>query len=133
MNTLTNKELVNLTPHPIIIVKDNGSIVQITPSGMVVRLRTSPQEKLPGFDYHGVNIDVVTPQDFLDTIDWPSDLSNTTTSVIVSMPVGQLINKLHKRGRKLPYVCYGPDSGPDSVIRDAKGGIRGVKRLVRYN
>ena len=49
--------------------------------------------------------------------------------ILVSMPVGEI---LRNEPETYKGAVYGPDTGPDGVLRDDKGVIKGTFGLVLY-
>ena len=116
--------LVNLTPHPCVIFDEQGNeVVQIAPSGQVARVKTAamPVGKV-SFDGTGIPI-VETKYGAIEDL----PLSSPDTMYIVSVLV---VVALRQQGLNRPDVIA-PDTGTESVVRDAEGKIKGVKRFTR--
>ena len=121
--------LVNLTPHAIHALKcggDAGSEATVVypahPQGPV-RLRSTPQTLV---DVRYDDVHVYTMPDFeRDRLDnFPYDADDAShPDILVAGLVAPYVPRWF-RGRVLV-----PDTGPESVIRDDKGRIQGVKRL----
>jgi len=47
------------------------------------------------------------------------------------MPVGQTVHDNDEYHP--PFEVFGPDTGPDHVVRDDKGQILGTKRFIKYS
>lgn len=110
-------KIVNLTPHDVVIVNDNGEEIKRYPaSGRVARVNT--QSELIG-EVDGIQV-VRTKYGDVDGL--PD--KKTDTVYLVSLVVAQAL-----RGSRTDV--YVPDTGPGSVVRDDKGQIIGVKRLMR--
>ena len=116
-------KIVNLTPHTVIVHK-NESFLTYPPFGKTVRLDSEPQFGI----YFGSDVDVVSAPTFKSEIQWP-DIPNDVDAVLVSMPVGQ---QIQNSAIRYPFHVMGPDTGPESVVRNAEGQITGVKRFVLY-
>jgi hypothetical protein len=109
--------VVNLTPHEITIVDDNGNIIARFPaSGQIARVSTYTSEIDPIL---GIPV-VETKYGKIEGL--PKSAKNTI--YLVSAVVAQAL----EYPRRDVYV---PDTGPESVVRDAEGKIIGVKRLMR--
>ena len=116
-------KITALTPHDIVIYDQAGEEVLHTfpASGTVARVVTRADER-QGFLMDGF----VLPIAILDygavegLDDWNGD-----DPIIVSAMVA---DALAKQGKT--YGVYYPDTGPDSVVRDAEGNILGVRRLA---
>lgn len=105
-------QLINLTPHPVNIA---GRV--IPPSGTVARVSETAE---PAGDVDGIPVVQVS-------LGTPTGLPDPApdTAYIVSPIVAQSAR------HRADLLC--PDTGPDSVIRDANGAIVGVKRLRRFS
>lgn len=124
------KKVLNLTPHEIVVLAPDDTKFSYPPSGEVARCVTkdpSPVKRLE----EAFGVEVVTASDFQDSVvgGLPSKKDDGETSILVSMPVGQFLQ--HTPGLWSGPVL-GPDSGP-SAVRDEKGQIKWVRRLVCYN
>ena len=102
--------IINLTPHAI-VVGDRT----IPPSGVVARVASTARE-LPPIE----GLPVVETA-FGETTGLPPETLGTW------LVVSQVVQTANP-GRK---DLLRPDTGPESVIRDAEGKILGVKRLTR--
>lgn len=100
-------------------------------SGRDVRLASETQIEVP---FQTLGLPVVSRQKFnavvWPTAGWVADMSVPEKKwILVSMPVGEYLaahpNECH-------HWVFGPDSGPDSVVRDQRGQICGTKRFVYY-
>lgn len=122
--------LVNLTPHAIHALKCGGEagseatvVYPAHPQGPV-RLRSTPQTLV---DVRYDDVHVYTMPDFerdrLDNFPYDADDDASHPDVLVAGLVAPYVPRWF-RGRVLV-----PDTGPESVIRDDKGRIQGVKRL----
>jgi len=111
------KKLVNLTPHEIRVVGEDGEErLVIPPSGKVARVRTE-QTTVGQVN----NIPVVRTM-YGDVEGLPEPSENTL--YIVSTLVAQAV----------PYRddVVAPDTSPNGVVRDEEGRIIGVKRFQRW-
>jgi len=140
-------ELVNLTPHEITIVGEDGEVkTVIPPSGKVARVKTV-QEKVD--EINGIPI-VRTKFGAVEGVPAPTICSNCSNNslyggscqctagglpsdckdfepievYIVSTLVAQAIG-----GRK---DIVAPDTSPQSAVRDEQGRIVAVKRFQRW-
>lgn len=105
-------EFVNLTPHPITLVRENGETTTIPPSGVVARVAVKREKigELNGFPVHrsifGEVEGLPEPQDGV--------------VYIVSFPVLQAL-----QGKRSDVVA--PDTTPQGAVRDENGQIIGVR------
>lgn len=109
--------VVNLTPHEIVIVDDaGGAIARFPASGQTARVNSRAVDLPPVAGVPAVRTE------YGDIDGLPK--SQPGTIYIVSVIVAQAL----KQPRPDVYI---PDTGPDSVVRDADGKIVGVKRLMQ--
>ena len=110
-------KVINLTPHDVVIVDDDGNEIKRYPaSGQVARVNSKAD---PIGELDGIQV-VRTKYGDVDGL--PDKQPNTV--YLVSLVVAQALGK----SRTDVYV---PDTGPGSVVRDDKGQIIGVKRLMQ--
>lgn len=133
MTTCPSTELLNLTPHNIMIYPKNESdkCIVYMKSGSVARLNTEQQIQL---EVLANGCPVYTPQNFTSIIPQspPSHLfSDSMRGVIVSMPVAQWLCA-QPDAFKIWREVYCADTGPSGAVRNEHGVIIGTKRLVRY-
>jgi hypothetical protein len=108
---------VNLTPHAINVVQPNGDVLTIPPSGQVARVKTY---SVPAGEVAGIPVVRV---EYGDIEGLPEPQPGTV--YIVSTMV---ILALRAKGIRRNDVVS-PDTSPESVVRDEKGNIIGVKRF----
>jgi len=109
------KEIVNLTPHDVVLVLGNGRKLTIQRSGNVLRLPETVKNTAD-IEYQGEKIPVVDKE--LGLAD-ASLLPRVDGRIyIVPIVIAQLLN------RDDFYV-------PDDLIRDDKGTVIGARRLAR--
>ena len=113
MNNLSN--MLNMTPHAIAIVSNDGAKTIIPPSGKVARVKTA-ETVIDSLDL-GINI-VSTTVTGVEGFDGIPQFS----LVIVSSMV------LDNLPAMFPYRAYAPDTGA-TAIRNAEGQIEAVTRL----
>jgi len=115
--------IVNLTPHPIVLVAADGWPLTFPSSG-VCRVTTTPGTLS---EVEGIPVPVAGAPTFGDIEGLPEPEDGTV--FIVS---GMVASALVQRGiRNRPDVLV-PGTGPqDGAVRDAEGRIVGVTRLVR--
>lgn len=129
----SSDELLNLTPHDVNVILENGDTVQYKPCGTVARanadeqdlLYTLPKGSVPVYSvphYTGV-----TPADPRESKAWTSSVKG----VIVSEITARAIMALDYSEQSVWGEVYSPDAGV-GVKRDAKGGIIGVRGLCRW-
>ncbi len=109
-------KLTNLTPHEINIISKEGIELRLPPSGGVARASATSEIVA---EVNG--IEVVKPT-FGSVTGLPEPAEDTI--YIVSMLVLQAL-----KGQRTDVV--GPDTGPESAVRDTDGRIVGVKRFQR--
>jgi hypothetical protein len=120
-------KFINCTPHDIVLYDNNRNVIHTFPkTGVDARLLSDPQRGLP-FQHTGVP--VFSPQRFEAVLmNGPADALPVVGSfVIVSLPVGEYYMR-----KPAAYWVFGPDTGPEGVVRDQRGQIMGTKRLVFY-
>ncbi len=108
--------LKNYTPHPCKIYDKSGKnvIMEIEPEGVQVRL----QEKI--VDVGTIEGVPVVRKTYIDSEGLPAEEAGMF--LIVSVLVLQV-------GTLDRSDLLAPDTGPDSVVRDGKGNILGVRRF----
>ena len=107
---------INCTPHTIRVVRENGEVIEIAPSGITVRVNTV-QEIVRDID----GIPVVATR-FTD-VQLPEPQEKTIC--IVSTVTLQACRELGIQRDDL----VAPDTGPQSVIRDENGQVVGIRRF----
>ena len=111
-------EFVNLTPHEIVIVGEDGEIKQkISPSGKIARVKV---ERIKLNEIGGISVYL---HFYGDVEGLPMPLHKTV--YIVSSLVAQAT-------RDRDDVVF-PDTSPEGVVRDSEGKIIGVKALARWS
>jgi len=132
---------INLTPHDIRI-KDSrtGEMIEIKRSGFVARLQEVILDagnlrlnehviQLVEKQYQEV---MVNGKPFIQFIKRHPDYDRIHC-VIVSLaclgPLTKIVESAVKERKLKGILVLAPDTGPDSVIRDEKGRVIGVKRL----
>ena len=145
---LKDQPMLNLTPHDIVIMDEEKNVRFVFPSsGCVARVSSQAVDLRPVAvwkDGEGPN-DVVT-EDMDGVVGVPvvrveyGDIEDFVTpvdvgkAVLVSMFVAQVIQEKRSCSRfdfhNIGDVFY-PDTGPDSVFRNEKGHIIGVRRLIQ--
>lgn len=108
--------LVNLTPHAISVLGEDGEVLMLSPSGQVARV-TSSCTQVGALD--GVPV-VKTEYGTVENLPAPEAGKVFVVSVLVAQQCA---------GRE---DVVSPDTGPDSAVRDADGRIIGVKRFMRF-
>jgi len=112
---------VNLTPHEITVVKSDGDVVKIPPSGMVLRLEEEDVESWEEDGFRFVRRRFGLPQ-VAQTI---LDSNDEDLVLIVSLPtLLSLKDHTYLRGR-----VAAPDTG-SGAIRDEKGQVVATTRLI---
>jgi hypothetical protein len=109
---------VNLTPHSIVLSLPDGSEINIPSSGEVARVATLPAAPR---QVEGVPIPVVPSPAYGDVTGLPAPVEGV--AFLVS---GLVLSRCGGRGD-----VFAPATGPaDGAIRDERGQIRAVSRLV---
>jgi len=110
-------KVINLTPHDVVIVDDSGKDIKLyLASGQVARVNTQAE---PIGEIDGIQV-VRTKNGDVDGL----PVKQPDTVYLVSLVVAQAL-------RDSRTDVYVPDTGPGSVVRDDKGQIIGVKRLMQ--
>lgn len=110
-------KIINLTPHDVNIINDSGEVIRTYPATGTVARVTSSASKVREID--GV---AVVSTEFGEVEGLPTQSSDTV--YIVSMLVAQALPD------RTDLIA--PDTGPQSVVRDDKGQILGVRRFAQY-
>ena len=110
----TDVTFVNLTPHDIVVYRDDDRTETIPASGQVARVQTI-QEQVDELNF----IPVVRTK-FGEVEGLPEPRRDTV--YIVSSLVLQAL-----RGSRKDIVA--PDTGPESAVRDENGRIIGIRRF----
>ena len=112
-------ELVNLTPHPIVLACEDGSRVTVAASGTVARVSSTPGalERVEGV---AVPVAASTVFGAVEGLPAPAEGVGYIVSALVLARCGG-------RGD-----VFGPGTGPnDGAVRDDAGRIVAVTRLIR--
>jgi hypothetical protein len=109
--------LVNLTPHEVILYDSTGQSIalKIPPSGKVARVTT--KSEIIG-EINGIPVRKTTYGDIVDLPDPQPDIIYVVSTIVLLA--------LKDKGIVRPDVVS-PDTNPDSVMRDPQGKILGVK------
>ena len=119
--------LINLTPHPISLIRDGVETVlpPHAPKGQEPRVGARPGGNLPDHPLAGV-VDIHDPDVFGEVENLPGPQPGVF--IVVSGMVGEA---LRKQGIPRPDVLV-PGTGPsDGAVRNDKGQISGVTRLKK--
>jgi hypothetical protein len=108
-------ELVNLTPHDVVLLSQTGDKIVIPRSGTVLRLPETTTSNVV-VSVGGREVSVVSKK--LETTDANALPKQEGRLYIVSLPVAQVV-------RREDFVV------PDDLVRDDKGQVVGAKRLAR--
>ncbi len=114
--------MINLTPHEIIVVEQDGAEIASFPASGVVA-RVSVTEKVTGMTYFdGIPVDIISST-FGEVEGLPnlSDLEGHERFLVSSMVLDQL-------GSEWSGIAFAPDTGK-SAVRDSQGRVVGVTRL----
>ncbi len=122
-------DFLNCTPHAVTIYAPTGDTILTTipPGPHLVRVLTPPQRPVESVEINGVDVTVVTPQDFaageVTGVPPCDEFEQDRTALIVGVIGAEAVAKIW-RG-----PVYVTDTGPESVVRDADGRFIGVRRL----
>lgn len=114
--------MINLTPHEIVIVEQDGAEIASFPASGVVA-RVAVIEKVTGMlRFDGIHVDVIS-SDFGEVEGLPSlsDLEGHERFLVSSMVLDRL-------GPEWSGIAFAPDTGK-SAVRNAQNQIVGVTRL----
>ena len=122
---------VNLTPHDVVLVDaESGEIMTFPATGHSLRVEFA-ESKVSTAVLGGTKVEIVHgPRVPVNTNynDLPDELQRAP-AIIVSNIVAEAIWDTHTNG----VLLFVPDTGPESVVRDDKGQIKGVKRFILYD
>ena len=107
-------EIINLTPHDVKLFVDGKEHV-FPKSGTIARVNSTSQP------FRGINGLPVNRTIYGEVENLPEPQPGVI--YIVALLVAQVLGN-----SRVDIVC--PDTGPDSVVRDDKGLITGVKRFM---
>lgn len=120
------EQILNCTPHDVIVYNNNVEIMRFPKSQYCIRLVALPPRVIRAFGSCLGDAQVTEPPTYTHLQGAPED---TTMQILVSMPVGQEI----AAGRiKWDGYVFGTDSSPDGAVRDDRGRIIGTRGLVQY-
>jgi hypothetical protein len=113
--------IVNLTPHSIVLLRDNGlggqEGAEFTPSGVVARVGSKPGVKLEGKD-----LPLYSTTTFGEVEGLPAPQAGVIF-LVSALVAGRCV------GRE---DVFSPGTGPnDGAVRDEKGQIKAVTRLIQ--
>ena len=114
--------MLNLTPHEIIIVEQDGAEIASFPASGVIA-RVAVIEKVTGaISFDGIPVDIITSA-FGEVEGLPalSELEGHERFLVSSMVLDRL-------GSEWSGIAFAPDTGK-TAIRDAQGRVIGVTRL----
>lgn len=114
--------MINLTPHEIAIVEENGDEIASFPASGVIA-RVSVTEKVTGMlRFDGIPVDIISSA-FGEVEGLPSlsDLEGHERYLVSSMVLDRL-------GPEWSGIAFAPDTGK-SAVRNAQNQIVGVTRL----
>jgi len=143
LGTINRLGILNLTPHTINFVIDGKLIVEIPPSGYLVRLKTKI-EKIGDIKVslnHSIPLKKVVLGDVTITDSDSNELSKEEIEnllenvkiVLVSMPVASnpdAVKKLKELSNNPELIVAAPNT--NEAVRDEQGRIKGVKSIAVY-
>ena len=131
---MANPVLINTTPHTVSLYLSGDTVVDYPPDKQcALRLIEQPGEKYA--DEHGVPVHGPPQWVGLSWLEFPRKDIEGKIDLLVSMPVG---NYLRERGmgpmlrESGVWNVYGPNTGPDKVVRNDAGQIVGTTELILY-
>ncbi len=115
--------LINLTPHPIVLVPADGEPVTLEPSGMVARVSTVPGDVWEGAQeaFHSP-VPILSPDEWGDVYDLPDREEGVL--YVVSAIVGSALAGSERDDLVMPGTAPA-----DDPVRNDKGHIVGVRVL----
>lgn len=122
-------KFVNRTPHAVVMIGASSRYGDLTfaPSGIVARAISAPQEPLglvAADEDEGIEgIPLVSPPAFSDVVGIDTEPEEHVIVSALAAPIA---------ATKRKHV-YSPDSGPESAVRNERGEIIGVRRLIRWS
>jgi hypothetical protein len=132
----------NLTPHAIRVydhtTDEDEKLAVEFPSAWCLRAASSKQRDLMHMRAHNTSLLVMSaPSHTGYTAEMMKKLQEENAMkrhILVSMVDGHLLCSLIAKGElHFDGLILGPDTGPESVVRNDDGDIVGVKRLVMYH
>jgi hypothetical protein len=113
--------IINLTPHPIVLLRDNGlggqEAAEFTPSGVIARVATTAGVKIEGKD-----IPLFTAPTWGEVENLPAPQMGVIL-LVSALVAGRCIGRTD---------VFSPGTGPnDGAVRDDKGHIKAVTRLIQ--
>lgn len=110
--------IVNLTPHELNLVSPDGETTTIQPSGQIARITSTPGQELA----LGLSCRTFTSPTWGEVENLPEP-QDGTIFIVSGIVAGRISGR--------PDV-WSPGTGPrDEAIRDEKGRIIGVTRLIQ--
>lgn len=114
-------KIINLTPHEVTLVGENNKVIgRFAPTGQIARVKTIAKE-VGRVEMNGHSVPIVSTE-FGKVENLPEPEGDTL--YVVSLIVAQAV-----RGLRDDVVA--PDTGPESVVRNSQGQIKGVRRFTR--
>jgi hypothetical protein len=131
MESLPLPTPINHTPHDVVIFDRSGSTVTAVFHPQLPCIRLLSDAPVPG-----AQVDGGAGYSLVSTVQPPYYTGIDTAGRMVGRDiiVSQLVAEWLMQGdhnKALDHI-YAPDSGPASVVRNDKGVVVGVKRLIQY-
>lgn len=125
---------VNLTPHDVVLMDAEGQELMTFPaSGHSLRVVKFTEAKISKATVAGASVEIIhgprTP--VATNFDDLPDLIRQAPAMIVSAITADAAWDPMYNGDGI--LLFVPDTGPEAVVRDDKGQIRGVKRFILYD
>jgi hypothetical protein len=136
-STINGVEVVNLTPHVINLYKEDGSIINIPPSGVIAIVETKEflykkATELLGVNVFTQNLGYLSFKDNLNnkTLDYLDGFSAISSAIpITSAMARERLSDLLIDSQEISCLVLSPDTGKGAV-RDEGGQIIGTKGFV---
>lgn len=120
-----------MTPHPVTVIRADGSEVTYPPSGEVLRAIAAPQDPVECTD----GLTVVAPPRYTGVSHPPPapGARVIASAIACEAAMASVTEEEEFEGSGWAGVwLVSPDTGPESAVRDEQGRIRAVRRLVLW-
>lgn len=116
-------DIVNLTPHVVTLIRENGDVVDYHPSGIVARVQTNYVQRmeLDGFPLSEIQYGEI---ELSNETDWVDLIGNHCDNLYIVSAI--VANAARNTNHPLKNYCISPDTGNGAVRVDGKiVGVRG--------
>ena len=125
MTTATETvEVVNLTPHSVVVMLGTDQVAEFPPSGQIARVDSSDTYQGEMYANFPKGCNTVEVPVYTRTLGDPVGLPEPKCGVV--FVVSSIVLAATDRSD-----VVAPDTGPDSVVRSEDGRIAGVRRFIR--